>query len=102
MAIASKIQDEQMVVIDELSFDAPATKEMAGILKALGLDQSTTLVATAEHNPNVYKSARNIADVSVSPVGDLNALTVLKPRHMLVTKSALDAICEKAAATSKA
>ena len=95
MAIASKIQDDQMVVIDDLAFDAPATKEMAGILKSLGLDRATTLVTIAEHNPNVYKSARNIADVSVSPVSDLNALAVLKPRRMLVTKSALDAICKK-------
>jgi large subunit ribosomal protein L4 len=100
MAIASKIRDEQMVVIDDLAFAAPATREMAGILKALNLDATTTLVATAELDANVYKSARNIADVSVAPVSDLNALAVLTPRMMLVTKSALDAICENAAAAN--
>jgi large subunit ribosomal protein L4 len=97
MAIASKIQDDQIVVIDSLSFDAPATKEMAGILKALGLSGTSTLVATADHDVNVYKSARNIESVSVTPVNDLNALAVLKPRKMLVTKAALDAICAKTA-----
>lgn len=56
MAIASKIQDQQMVVIDDLSFESPATREMATILKALGLTGVSTLVATAALDTNVYKS----------------------------------------------
>jgi large subunit ribosomal protein L4 len=97
MAIASKLKDEQVVVIDDLSFDAPATKEMAAILKSLGLGETSTLVTTADHDINVYKSARNIEKVTVSPVSGLNALSVLTPRRMLVTKAALDSIKEKAA-----
>jgi large subunit ribosomal protein L4 len=98
MAIASKIQHEQLVVIDELSFDAPRTGEMASILDALGLRQGSTLVTTEAYDPNVYKSARNIARVTVSPVSDLNALSVLTPRRMLVTKAALDVIKRRFAA----
>ena len=90
MAIASKITDDQMVVIDELSFETPRTKDMAAILKSLGLAGASTMVATTNYDPNVCKSARNIERVSVSPVSDLNALSVLKPRHLLVTKAALD------------
>jgi large subunit ribosomal protein L4 len=92
MAIASKLRDEQIVVIDELSFDAPKTKEMAAVLKALGLSGTRTLVTTANHESNVYLSARNIDRVTVAPVNDLNALLVLTPRRMLVTRAALDAI----------
>ena len=102
MAIASKIQDAQIKVIDELAFDAPATKEMAEILKALDLQGSSTLVATADLDRNVYLSARNIQDVSVAPVSDLNALSVLAPSCLLVTKAALDAIKESATAASAA
>jgi len=102
MAIASKIKDEQITVIDDLAFDVPQTKEMAGILKALQLAGKTTLIATAEHDVTVYKSARNIAGVTVSPVSDLNALSVLTPRHMLVTKAALDRLQEQAAGAQKA
>ncbi len=102
MAIASKIKDEQITVIDDLSFDVPQTKEMAGILKALQLAGKTTLIATAEHDVTVYKSARNIAGVTVSPVSDLNALSVLTPRHLLVTKAALDRLQEQAAGAQKA
>ena len=55
-------------------------------------------MATAKHDANVYRSARNIAGVSVSPAGDLNALSVLSSRRLLVTKAALDALVASAKA----
>jgi large subunit ribosomal protein L4 len=61
----------------------------------------STLLTTAALDPVVYKSARNIDKVTVSPVADLNALAVLTPRKMLVTKAALDAIKEKSSGKSK-
>ena len=100
MALASKIRDEQIVVIDDLAFQAPKTKDMAGILKALKCDGASLLVATAGYDVNVYKSARNIAGVTVSPVAELNALSVLRPRRLLVTKAALDAIRQRASASA--
>ena len=96
MALASKIRDAEIVLIDELAFDAPKTKDMAAILKALKLDRSSLLVATAEHDLNVYKSARNIDQVTVSPVSGLNALNLLQPRRVLMTKAALDAVRARA------
>ncbi|MCG8651286.1 MAG: 50S ribosomal protein L4 [Pirellulales bacterium] len=92
MAIRSKIDDGEVVVVDKLGFDGPRTRQMAAVLKALGLDGTTTLVATADYDLDVYKSGRNIEGVSVQPVRELNALSVLKPRRMLVTKDALDKI----------
>ena len=96
MAIAGKIQDDQLVVIDELTMDAPQTREVAGLLRALDLAGVSTLITTAGHEPNIYQSARNIQNVSVSPVSDLNALKVLQPHRMVVTRAALDAIKQKA------
>ncbi len=95
MALASRVQDGELVVIDELSFAEPRTKEMVSVLKALGLGGQSTLVATEAYDKNIYKSARNISRVSVSPVSDLNALTILTPRRVLATKSALDAMRER-------
>jgi large subunit ribosomal protein L4 len=91
MALAAKIRDDEITVIDELKFDAPKTKDMAAILKALKISGSL-LVTTAEHDANVYKSARNIDQVSVSPVSGLNALAVLSPKRILITTAALDAL----------
>jgi large subunit ribosomal protein L4 len=97
MAIARKLKSNDVVIIDELAFKEPKTKEMAGILKALKLNGSTTLVATAALDQNVHRSTRNIDRVTVSHVGELNALAVLQPKKMLVTRAALDVIKEKAA-----
>jgi large subunit ribosomal protein L4 len=96
MAVASKIRDSQLIVIDDLAFQAPKTKDMAAILKAVKCAGQSLLVTTAGHDENVYKSARNIADVTVSPVSGLNALNVLLPRKMLVTRAALDALRKRA------
>ena len=101
MAIVSKIRDDQTKVIDELAFDVPKTAAMAGILKSLGLAGKTTLVATESHDILVYKSSRNITGVTVSPVSDLNALSVLTPRHLLVTKAALDRLQQQIASTKQ-
>ena len=98
MAIASKIRDNELIVIDTLAFGEPKTREMAGLLKALGLTGKSTLLAVEEHNLNVFKSARNIARVTVSPVSGLNALTVLIPKRMVITKAAMDKLLGRGAA----
>ncbi len=96
MAIASKIRDEEIVVVDELKFAAPKTREMATIMKALGLTGVRTLVAIDQHDTNIYKSARNIEQVECQPVSQLNALSVLTPARVLVTTAALDEIKRRA------
>jgi len=102
MAIASRIRDNEIVIIDDLGFAAPKTKEMAAILSALKLSGLTTLITTAAIDANVYRSSRNIEGVSVAPVADLNALSVLKPKRLLVTKAALDEIKARAARNTTA
>ena len=102
MAIASRIADDEVTLIDDLSFGEPRTKEMAAILKALSIDGKSLLVTVADHNLNVYKSIRNLVDVSVLPVADLNALSVLSPRRVLMTTAALDAFRQKAAGEQSA
>ena len=97
MAIASRIADDEVTLIDQLSFAQPKTHDAAAIIKALKLDGASVLVALPGYDANVYKSLRNIADVSVLPVSELNALNILRPRRLLLTTSALDAIRNKAA-----
>jgi len=98
MAVASRIADREVTLIDDLAFEEPKTREMASILKALKIEGISLLVAVAGYDLNVYKSIRNLAGVWVMPVGELNALEVLRPRRLLMTTSALDALREKAAA----
>ena len=98
MALASRIADDEVTLIDELTFERPKTGQMAEILRSLHVDGIRLLVAVADYDANVVKSIRNLARVSVLPVGELNALEVLRPRRLLITKAALDAFRDKVAA----
>lgn len=92
MAIASKIQGEQVVVVDDLAQGEIKTKSVAGALKALGVYGQKVAIALEKHDPIFYRSARNIEGVSVSPVAELNAYSVLRPRKLVITKAALDSL----------
>ncbi len=92
MAIASKIQGEQVVVVDDFAQEEIKTKNVAGALKALGVYGQKVAIALDKHDPVFYRSARNIEGVSVSPVTELNAYSVLRPRKLVITKAALDAL----------
>lgn len=96
MALASKISDAQVTLIDALSIEAPKTKEMAAVLKALNI-QETVLVTIESNNTNLYKSFRNIDGVRILPVSDLNAYEVLRPKRLLMTKAALENFIASAA-----
>jgi large subunit ribosomal protein L4 len=98
MALAAKISAGSVVVIDQLAMDAPKTKSLAAAFKALGLEGVSKTLATAAVDRNVYLSGRNIQGLTVSPVSDLNALTILRPRKLVVTKDALDWIKARATA----
>jgi large subunit ribosomal protein L4 len=90
MAILSKFQDQEALVIDELSLPQIKTKPMAALLKALKLNGITCLVGTAGHDSTIYKSARNIPGVEVAPASQFNAYTVLRQKRLLLTRAALD------------
>src|SRR5262249_38447669 len=90
MALLSKFQDQEAVVLDELSFPEIKTKQMVGILKALNLYKTTCLLGTAGPDTNVYKSARNIPGVIVTPTTQFNAYTVLRQKKLVLTRAALE------------
>ena len=96
MALAARIADHEVTLLDQLSFSQPNTKEMAGIVKALGMQGRSLLVAVADYDANVYNSIRNLEAVRVLPVAQLNALEVLRPQRLLLTTAAMDALRNRA------
>ena len=90
-ALLGKIQDKEVSVIEAVDFPKPKTKEMAKLLKAIGFKR-TILLALPKHNPNVWLASRNLQDLSVRPVSDLNAYDVLKHKDLLLTKEALETL----------
>jgi large subunit ribosomal protein L4 len=91
-ALSSKVAENEMIVIDSLEFDTPKTKAMLEVLSAFGAKK--TLIVVAESNENIYKSARNIPGVQVSPVNNLNVYDILKYEKFIVTKDAVSKIEE--------
>ena len=91
-ALTSKVQDGQMVVLETLAFEAPKTKKMVEVLKAF--DAKKTLIITGESNEVLYKSARNIAEVSVIPANNINVYDLLKFEKLIITKDAVSKIEE--------
>jgi large subunit ribosomal protein L4 len=91
MALAARLADDEVKLVSGLELGAPKTAVVAKLLKSLGISEKTVLVAPAKHDDMLWKSARNIDGVSVSPVGDLNAWSLLQPRAVLMTTAAIDA-----------
>lgn len=107
MALLSKIQDKQIVILDGLSLSEPKTKVVSAAFDNIQrpdvtkthsdnktqaskqtLGTATLLLGLPEHDPNLYKSARNIEGVKVAPVADFNALDILKQRYLVLTPEA--------------
>ena len=91
-ALTSKVQNDEMVVLDSLTLEAPKTKEIVKMLNAFNAKK--TLIVTAEANETVYKSARNIEGVAVLPVNNINVYDLLKYSKEIMTKDAVSKIEE--------
>ncbi len=93
-AILAKLQDQNLMVIDQLSIDQPRTKDMVALLAALKLDRSC-LLTLAGHDPNVLKSSRNIPGLDVTVVEQLNALDICSKQKMLCTREAIELLAHR-------
>jgi large subunit ribosomal protein L4 len=88
-ALLAKLQGGDLLVLDELSMDAPRTKTLAETLKNLQVNR-TCLLALAERDANVYLSSRNLQDLTVRIAEELNAFDVATRQKMIVTRQAMD------------
>ncbi|MGD9110597.1 MAG: 50S ribosomal protein L4 [Phycisphaerales bacterium] len=93
-AILGKLFSENVVVIDELGFERPRTKDFVKVLDNLKIDRSC-LVTTSERDENVYKSARNVPKIDIIPVGQLNAGDICAHKKLLFTKDAFLSVMNK-------
>jgi len=86
-ALSLRAKEKKLVVIDKLTFDAPKTKQMAGILKTLGLAKA--LVVDEKANTNLFKSVRNLAKAKVLAPEGLNVLDILNHSDLVITAGVL-------------
>ena len=88
-AILSKLQSNDLRVIDKIALDQPKTKLMAGVFKALGIDRSC-LLAISGRDENLERSARNIDRTTLTTVDQLNAWDILRNRTLVVTRAGME------------
>jgi large subunit ribosomal protein L4 len=100
MALLSKFQDQEAIIIDDLKLPEIKTSRMAEIFDTLGLSETTTLLGLGasdlDEKQTIYRSARNIKGVAVHPASQFNAYEVLRPKRLVLTKAAVSELCKGA------
>lgn len=91
-ALTAKYNDYAVYVVEDLSLEEIKTAKIAALLK--GLDVTSALIVTADADNNIYKSSRNIKDVTAAHVGTLNTYDVLKHKAIVLSKDAVARIEE--------
>ena len=92
-ALTEKVAANSFVVVDGLNFDAPKTKEFAGVLNNLNVNEKTLIVVT-DDDKFADLSARNLANVTVVTPAGVNILNVVDAQKIVITKSALSQVEE--------
>ena len=92
-ALSSKVAENQIVVVDELKFEEPKTKEMIKFLEAVKAEKKA-LIITAEKDENVVKSAANIPGVRTALATTMNVYEIVNYTSFIVTKEAVELIEE--------
>ena len=91
-ALTYKAQNNQIMVIEDIKFDAPKTKEFVNITRNLKLEGQKLLLVLAGIERNLYLSLRNVPTANVVTASDINTYRVLDNRMILVTEGSVDAL----------
>jgi large subunit ribosomal protein L4 len=88
-ALSMKLADEEIIVLDSLSVEAPKTRDMVGIIETLGLTGQSVLFVLAAQDKNILLSVRNIPSAKVCQAADLNAYQVAAFDKLVFTEDAI-------------
>ncbi len=86
--LTSKVREDNMLILNDISFDAPKTKNMVKVLNNLNVD-SKLLLVTENVNKNVYRSSTNLQDVKIIPVNNINVYDLLRYEKLIITQGAV-------------
>ncbi|MDA8168616.1 MAG: 50S ribosomal protein L4 [Nitrospiraceae bacterium] len=94
-AVSRKIADGELTVIDSVKMEKPRTKEMAGVLRNMGIGKQSALIVLGEADGNVMLSARNIPGLSIVLAKDLNVYDIVAHSRVLATRAAMSVLEER-------
>jgi large subunit ribosomal protein L4 len=91
-AFTIKAKEKAIVVLEDLSFDAPKTSAYSDMMSNLGFDGKKTLLVLGDSNKNVYLSSRNLQHTNVVIAAELSTYTILNSGTVLLTEGAVEKI----------
>jgi large subunit ribosomal protein L4 len=94
-ALSFKAKENAIVVVEDVKMDAPKSKQFAGILKSLQVDNKKTLFVLPEYNDNVYLSLRNIPGVQGILLSDINTYDIVNAKVLVFTENAAKIFSEE-------
>lgn len=91
-ALTVKAQDNQIIVVEDFTFEAPKTKDFVALTKNLKVEGQKVLLLNGEKNENIYLSARNVPGARVMRASDVNTYALLDNKALILTESGLAVI----------
>ena len=95
-ALAYKVKNKQMMVVEDFTMKAPKTSEFADIQKNLKIDNKKSLFVISERNKNLYLSSRNLQNSKVITISELNTYEIMSASALLFVESSLDVLQKNA------
>ena len=91
-ALSLKVNESNLVVVEDFTFETPNTKNFINVLKALGLENKKSLFVLGDTNKNVYLSSRNLKASSVVTTSELSTYAILNAKSLVHLEGAVDGI----------
>ena len=96
-ALSYKVKDNAIFVVEDITLDAPKTKQVAEIMSNLKLADKKTVIVLPEYNDNLYLSTRNIPNVTSSLLADINTYEIMNADVLVITENTAKIFVEEEA-----
>jgi large subunit ribosomal protein L4 len=97
-ALSYKAKESAIVVIEDMNFAAPKTKDVVNAMKGLNIDSKKTLIVLPEYNDNVYLSTRNVPNIASTLLADINTYEIMNADVLVLTENAAKIFADNEAA----
>ena len=95
-ALSYKAKEDGIIIVENFAMEAPKTKELLGILSAIKAGDRKVLVVLPENQANIYLSSRNLPEVKVITVGEINTYTIMNAHKLVLVDGVQEILASRA------
>jgi len=96
-ALSHKAKENAIFVVEDITLDAPKTKQVVDVMKVLNIATKKTLMVVPEYNDNLYLSTRNVPNIASSLLADVNTYDIVNADVLVLTENAAKIFTEEEA-----